>query len=339
MYRLFGGTVSLNYLACLLRESGYSVELYQPKFKIPDARPLRLNLASHEDLQGFFKRHGPSPRNFTGGPSIENPNLLSRFWEPAARLCHRGQLERVLVEKFVEMGGDLRVSEKLPPPLEAPGLIQIIDLERREVPHWDSAHFVEGGSAKIHALYYALKIPSGKHLLAQSRVVEGSIGFLEPVSADSAVLSLYSRSRYSMERALCALHSSKSAAAPLAWKALLAMNAGAAFSSEIIGVGLQEIDVGFALRLGKSFGRASPLPNLSDDYSFRQLRRLRDLLSAGEAPTRDQLNRWNSSEARRFIRHFRELQRQERGLKHPEKARLLRQVAHLFPRVFARSPR
>lgn len=312
----------MKFLACLLKEAGQAVAIYSPTATLPSLRPWRLRPVYRDYVRDFFLRQGREL------PSLEKS--FGDYWLDVEEL--RAGLDDLLREWGVRE----HIVDALPFPETAPETRNFLDISGRALAHWPRQNFLDLNGVQAYQTL-EMRLDRGRHLFPakpfRPHVIEGALALLEPIGAEALCLSLFSRSRYALERAQTALLQARTPALPAVWKTLLALNGGARQCTGTVEVGPSTLYVPQAFHLGESVGLLPPIGNFKGNYVLGQLRRLGSVLR-GPSP---QPEHWNRREVLDFQRQYAQAQAFERLLRSPQGRGFLLKMSEWVPLAWRRA--
>lgn len=303
---IYGSGPEAAYLAALFASSQVPVSWYIAGEPV-GLRPALLRGELLARLRRFLMRHGMPVDALLNLPELEGwgtpGGVRHRFrfdfmWstEPDAWVDSRALLS-TLSESAVKLGVSVRHVPVYPflAATRDPMLMRCADIEATEAPHWPLHAGVAAPERwQVTEIHFARGAPE-KDAASQFAVLEGTIGSLEPHPGGGQVLTLASRSRYALERAIASLSHPK-ASGPRAWRVLHLMNPGASRRDYSVESGPSNRETGELFAFGASVGRPSPAYAWTTNDALEQSERLfRHAL--GNSPSTE---RWNREERQRL---------------------------------------
>jgi len=352
-YRLLGQSPGTYFLALLLREGSFDVEIHR---KAPGRRlrPLRLDDKTFNDLRHFFAKWQRASSLFTetlevlpyAHPRV-GQSIVQRLrpWLPNPDRWLDGEALTGELEALVLKAG-IRVV-----PFDAFNEPAVLDTDLRTVYDLDTdemralgAPFREGVSAKFRRIEcLECWLPVGRiNDRAQAPYflkLEGSLVFLEAHPRGGFSVSLYSSSRYALDRALRALEHPKGSG-PAQWRALFSMNRKTERLERSLQVRPSPYYLPGAFALGAGIGVFGPMTNRADLLGLGQARRLAEFLLFTTPQTHPDpyllTETWLKRELREYHHESRKLRVWERLLGAERPRPMALSVAQLLPSVLRR---
>lgn len=349
LVRLFGESPSLYYLGARLRQSGLDVELYREQNSqslVRSLRPVRLQSKTMELIKDLM-RSQTRPYFF-----IEQAPCLSS-WSQVGSLAHEGFFDQVAhVDRWVDrtellnqlrdvfevLGGRVH-SEPLQrlPKGKGTSLLEVMDIDPTSIETTlRSSYFPQMERRPVlHSV--EMWMPFAKEIDGEARFeftkFENTLSVNEVHPQGGRVLSLYTSSQYSLQRALKALKDPRGIA-PTSWKARMLSEGGT----------IQETHhthswghTGFyrpgIWAIGKSVGLLNPLHNLDVSDSVCQAERL--FKNYMERPRGESLllaaDDWRRSEKQRCLKDLSRSQFTERLIFGSRWSELAQRTSQLLP--------
>ncbi|MBS1985497.1 MAG: hypothetical protein JST16_15130 [Bdellovibrionales bacterium] len=305
---VYGNSPAAAYTAALLASSRTAVT-WCVTASDASLRPALLRGPVVGSLRRLLARHHVSVDFLLQAPELEYWGVagrpLSRFnfnflSGESDRWVNVGVLMQHLGELAQRLGVTVRTVPSFPawPSVPPADTISFVDVEDSEVPHWPMGPAVASSLLQKWQLTEVWFAQTGGEImpLSQFMPIDGSIACLEPSSEGGYVLTLLSKSRYSIERALGQLTQPRGTG-PRFWRALALMNPSPRRRDVILTSGPSRQNLPEAFALGASIGLHSPCVNLRVSDSLEQAERLHDsLLNSQVSP-----EEWRRAEAKRFL--------------------------------------